>query len=189
MGASHNEDVFVMRNERYDSVAIALHWLIAVLIVANIAIAWSLDLFDHHSPEHDRVLTIHKSVGTTVLLLAALRLAWRWTHPAPSLPLAMPAWQQLAARASHLLLYLVMFVMPVTGLIDSAAFSEPVRYFFLFDLPVVIAHNEPLGHAAFAVHQATALILYGLLLVHAGAALYHHYFMKDDVLRRMLPGK
>jgi len=75
-----------MRPERYDGIAILFHWLIATLIVINIGLAWSLDNFDHHSPEHDRILTVHKSIGATILLLAVLRLAWRWTHPTPALP-------------------------------------------------------------------------------------------------------
>ena len=78
--------------------------------------------------------------------------------------------------------------MPVSGLTDAAAFSEPVHYFFLFDLPALTGHDEPLGHIAFAVHQTSALILYALLLIHAAAALHHHYVLKDGILRRMLPG-
>jgi cytochrome b561 len=172
---------------RYDGVAILFHWTVAVLIIANIGLAWSLDSFDHHDPVHDRILTIHKSIGTTVLFLAALRLAWRWIHPAPALPETMPRWKRIVARTDQVLLYLVLFVMPLSGLIDAGAFSQPVQYFFLFDLPAPIGHNEPVGHVAFAVHQTSALILYGLLLIHAGAALHHHYVLNDGILRRMLP--
>jgi cytochrome b561 len=130
---------------------------------------------------------MHKSIGTTVLLLAALRLIWRWIHPAPALPETMPRWKRIAAHADQVLLYAVLFIMPLSGLIDAGAFSEPVHYFFLFDLPALTSHDEPLGHAAFAVHKITALILYGLLLAHAGAALHHHYVLKDGILGRMLP--
>jgi cytochrome b561 len=172
---------------RYDGVAILFHWLIAALIVANVVLAWSLDDFDHHDPIHQKLLTIHKSIGVSVLALAAARLAWRWTHPAPPLPETMPRWQRIAAQADQGLLYAVMFVMPLSGLIDAGAFSEPVHYFFLFDLPGLGSHNEALGHIAFAVHQLTALILYGLLLIHTGAALRHHFVLKDGILRRMLP--
>jgi len=179
----------MVRAERYDSVAIALHWAIALLILANIGIAWSLGSFDRHSPMHDQVLTMHKSVGTTVLLLAVLRLLWRWSHPAPPLPAFVPNWQRRAALAGHALLYAMMFVMPTSGLLDSAAFSETVHYFFLVDIPPFMGHDEHFGHAAFAVHKLTALLLYALLLAHAGAALFHHYVRKDDVLRRMLPGR
>jgi cytochrome b561 len=175
------------RAERYDQVAIWFHWLIAALIVINVGLAWSLDSFDHHSPEHDRLLTIHKSIGATILLLAVVRLAWRWMHPAPALPETLPRWQRIAARLDQALLYALLFVMPLSGLIDAGAFSQPVHYFFLFDLPAVMGHDEPLGHIAFAVHQASALVLYGLLLIHAGAALHHHYLRKDGILRRMLP--
>ena len=172
---------------RYDGIAILFHWLVAVLIIANIGLAWSLDSFDHHSPEHDRILTIHKSIGTTVLLLAVPRLIWRWMHPAPPLPETIPRWKRIAARTDQALLFAVLFIMPLSGLIDAGAFSQPVHYFFLFDLPALTGHDEPLGHIAFAIHQLCALILYGLLLVHAGAALHHHYVLKDGILRRMLP--
>ena len=173
--------------ERYDGVAILFHWLVALLIIANIGLAWSLGSFDRHSLAHDQILTIHKSIGTTILALGVLRLTWRWVHPAPPLPTTLPRWQRVIALATHGLLYALIFVMPLSGLIDAAAFTQPVHYFFLFDLPTLIAHNEPLGHAAFAVHKVSALLLYALLLTHAGAALYHHYVLKDDILRRMLP--
>jgi cytochrome b561 len=172
---------------RYDGIAILFHWLVAALIVINIGLAWSLDNFDHHSPEHDRILTVHKSIGATILLLAVLRLIWRWTHPAPALPDTMPRWKRIAARTDQALLYAMMLIMPLSGLIDAGAFSQPVHYFFLFDLPALTGHDEPLGHIAFAVHQTSALILYALLLLHAGAALHHHYVLKDGILRRMLP--
>ncbi len=176
-----------MPADRYDGVAILLHWLIAALIIANIGLAWSLDNWDHHDPIHQTLLTVHKSIGTTVLLLTVFRLAWRWAHPAPPLPETLPRLQRIVALVTHGLLYALLFVMPLTGLIDAAAFTEPVNYFFLFKLPTVIAHNEPLGHAAFAVHQLSALLLYALLLAHAGAALFHHYWLKDGILRRILP--
>jgi cytochrome b561 len=176
-----------MRTERYDTLAIFFHWTVAVLIVGNVLIAWSLDNFDRHDPVRDTILTVHKSIGATVLLMAVLRLIWRWTHPAPPMPEAMPRWKRIAAQTDQALLYAVMFVMSLTGLIDAGAFSQPVHFFFLFDLPPLVGHDEPLGHAAFAVHKATAVILYALLLLHAGAALHHHYVLKDGILRRMLP--
>ena len=173
--------------ERYDTIAILFHWLVAILILANIALAWSLDSFDHHSPVHDRILTVHRSVGTTILLLAVIRLAWRLTHPAPPLPESIAPWRRIAARIDQGLLYALLFIMPLSGLIDAGAFSQPVHYFFLFDLPPLIGHDEPLGHIAFAVHKAAVLALYGLLLLHAAAALHHHYVLKDGSLRRILP--
>jgi cytochrome b561 len=173
--------------DRYDTIAILFHWLVAILIVANVALAWSLDSFDHHSPIHDRILTVHKSIGTTILLLAVFRLAWRWTHPAPPLPVSMSQWRRIAARVDQGLLYALLFIMPVSGLIDASAFSQPVHYFFLFDLPPLTVHDEPVGHAAFAVHKVSALALYALLLLHAAAALQHHYVLKDGILKRILP--
>jgi len=177
----------VARATRYGGTAIFLHWTIALLIAGNIALAWWLGLLDQHDPLVEPLLTIHKSIGTTVLVLAASRFGWRLTHAAPPLPLALPGWQRGIARLTHALLYVLMVVMPVSGLIDAVAFTQPVHYFFLFDLPTVIAHNEPLGHAAFAVHKAGAIALYLLLAAHAGAALFHHYVLKDGILLRMLP--
>lgn len=175
------------RPERFDALAILFHWLVAVLIVVNVALAWSLDNFDHHDPVHNAILSVHKSIGVVVLVLAVVRLIWRWTHPAPLLPEAMPRWMRLAAQADQVLLYAILFVMPITGLIDAGGFSEPVNFFFLFELPPLIGHDEPLGHAAMAVHKGAALVLYALLLLHSGAALFHHYVLKDQILQRMLP--
>jgi cytochrome b561 len=172
---------------RYDTPAIWFHWAIAGLIVVNIVLAWSLDYFGHDSPQHEQILTVHKSIGATVLVLAVLRLAWRWIHPAPPLPDMLPRWQKIAARLDQGLLYALLFVMPLTGLIDAGAFSQPVHYFFLFDLPPFSGHNEPLGHFVFAIHKIGAVALYALLLLHSAAALYHHYVLKDGILRRMLP--
>jgi len=173
--------------QRYDTVAILFHWTVAIMIVVNVCLAWTLGSVDRHSGAHDQILTIHKSIGTTIFVLAVLRLAWRWWHPAPSLPGTIASWQRFTTLFVQGLLYAVLVIMPLSGLIDAAAFSQPVHFFYLFDLPTVIRHNEPLGHLAFGVHKTAALALYAALFVHAAAALHHHYVLKDDILLGMLP--
>jgi len=176
------------RPQRFTGVAIFLHWAIAILVLAAIGVAWAaLRRGDMHSLAAEPLVTIHRSLGTTILVLAVIRLTWRWTHPAPPLPTTLRPWQRTVARASHGLLYLLLFLMPVTGLIDAAAFREPVHYFFLFTLPLIGSPSEHFGHAAFRVHAATSFLIYALVLLHSAAALYHHYVLKDGTLRRMLP--
>jgi len=171
--------------EQYDSVQIALHWLIALLIFAAILLIWIVG----ELPKGDLRTTLfflHRSCGVTVLVLAVLRLAWRLVRGAPPPPADLPSWQRGAAVATHWLLYALIFVMPVTGFISSAAQGHAVSFFFLFDLPL-LPEDKSLAKTAEAIHVTLQWVVYALILVHTGAALRHHFALRDDVLRRMLP--
>ena len=174
-------------NERYDSVQIALHWLISALIVAAIGLIWTVNAL----PKGDLQTTLfflHRSCGVTILALAVLRLAWRLSRSVPPPPATLPAWQQLAATATHWLLYALIIIMPITGYLSSALLGHPVTVFFLFDLPPLGEH-KPYADIAGAIHVTLQWAVYGLIALHAGAALRHHFVLRDGVLRRMLPGR
>jgi cytochrome b561 len=171
--------------ERYDSVQIALHWLTAAFIVAAIGLIWTVNSL----PKGDLRTTLfflHRSCGVTILTLTVLRLAWRLGHHVPPPPAALPVWQQLAAVATHWLLYGLLLVMPVTGYLSSALRGHSVSVFFLFDLPA-LGDDTPFAEAAGAIHETLQWAVYGLILLHAAAALRHHLVLRDSVLRRMLP--
>lgn len=162
------------------------HWLVAALIFVQIvlglaAVSWPL------SPAKLNLFVWHKSIGMTVLLLVALRLLWRLTHSAPALPQDMPAWERLAARASHLLLYLAMIGLPLSGWVISAASGIPFRIFGTMPLPEIVAVDKQTAEIATQAHHALIYVLVILLVAHIGAALRHHYVKRNDVLRRMLP--
>jgi len=181
--------------QRYTTVAIALHWAIAAAIVFQLG----LGLYMTRLPEGEvmRVFTLyqlHKSVGVSILLLSLLRLAWRMTHPAPPLPDGMKPWERSAARATHWGFYVIMLGMPLTGwaLVSVAPLNIPTVLFKTVPwphLPIRGWFADPkAGEALFdAIHTGMAVLAMGLLALHVGAALKHHFIARDDVLARMLP--
>ncbi len=178
---------------RYDTIAIGLHWLIAAFILLNIAIGLSLDDLPK-GPEKMAVLDFHKSVGVTVLGLSLLRLVWRLMHPFLPLPADMPAPMKLAARGAHVLLYVLMIGLPLSGLLLTSAAGRHFPYFGLFDFPLIGGFGGMDGPARKALtggfdatHVFLAWSMIVVLVLHILAALYHGFVRKDGVLGRMLP--
>lgn len=171
--------------DRYDNVAIAAHWLLALLIAANFALgAYMSDL--PISPQRLRLFNWHKWTGITVLALSTLRLAWRLGHaPPPDVP--MPRWQRRAARALHAALYLLFFAVPLAGWAYSSAAGFPVVWLGVLPLPDWVPVDRALAEALKALHGALAKLLALLVLGHVAAALKHHYLDRDGLLRRMRP--
>jgi cytochrome b561 len=174
------------RPERYSTTAIVLHWLIAVAVAAQIAFGWWM-LQVPKDPVGPRVnaFNLHKSIGLTLLLLVAIRLAWRATHRPPALP-PMPAWQAFAARVNHGLLYACLLVQPLSGYVGSAVSGYPVRYFGML-LPAWAPKNIPLKELLSIVHFASSWILVAAITVHVAAALKHQFVDRDRLLLRMWP--
>lgn len=171
---------------RYGNTAIALHWLIALLIFAG----WSLGAYMTDlklSPEKLKLYSWHKWIGITVLLLACLRAAWRVTHAPPPVNLAHPRWQRLAASLTHRMLYVLLFALPLSGWTFSSASGYPVKYLGLIPLPDLVGKNKALAETLGEVHELLAGLLALIVLVHVAAALQHHFFHRDDTLARMLP--
>ncbi|HUB88826.1 MAG TPA: cytochrome b, partial [Dyella sp.] len=132
------------------------------------------------------IYALHKSIGLTVLGLFALRLAWRLYDGAPP-DEPMPRWQRNMAHATHALLYLFILAMPLSGWLFNSLHGYPLQWFKLFNLPPLAAKNDALSHLAGEVHEWLFYLLLVVLAGHAGAALKHHFFDRDNVLRRMLP--
>ncbi len=171
---------------RYGALAQFFHWITVALVIALIVIAaYMTDL--PLGPEKIQVYNLHKSLGVTVLALTLLRLVWRWLSPPPALPAGLAGWERLAAQASHLLLYLLLFAQPLTGIVHSWSANFPVVIFGALTLPNLTGPNPGLKEILEETHHLMGWALCGLFLIHAGAALRHHYQLKDDVLRRMLP--
>ena len=174
--------------KRFGTVAIALHWVIAIAIAGSLILAWyfmDLDTGD----ERTALLAVHKSVGTAILGLAALRLGWRAFHPAPEYQTPPPAWQRWAAQATHGLLYVLMVLMPVTGYVSEAARARETDFFGLFDIPRLVPLDRELAIYAKAAHNYTQYALYALIAAHVAAALYHQFILRDRLLERMWPRK
>lgn len=175
-------------DQKFGPVAIFLHWAIAACIVLSVAFGL-ISGFADTAEVTQATLAIHQSVGVTIFALAVVRVAWRLTHPAPPLLPSTPKSQKIAAAATHATLYVILFALPVTGYVGLAARGRPITIFGLFDLPNVIARSLKTSAAFQNVHNNLQYFLYGLLVLHIGAALYHQFVMKDGLLSRMWPRK
>ncbi|TAA27059.1 cytochrome b [Pseudoxanthomonas winnipegensis] len=173
--------------QRWGAVSQTLHWLILLLLLVLCVVGLTLDDLPR-TPKYFWIYTAHKSLGITVLVLVALRLAWRLYAGAPPPVPGTPRWQHAIATLTHVLLYAVMFAMPLSGwLYDSASGLRPFKFFGLFDMPKLVAPDEHLRHLAHSAHEWGLYVLIVLVVLHAGAALYHHLFQGDATLARMLP--
>jgi cytochrome b561 len=174
---------------RYTATAIALHWLVAIAIVANLALGLTMVEIQGITPTKIRMVNWHKWLGVSILLLVTIRALWRLGHRPPPLPAALPGWQRAVAGLTHGGLYVLMFAIPLTGYFFSLAAGYPVVFLGLVKLPVLMAPDPELKEILGEAHELLSWALIALLLLHVGAALKHHLIDRDDVLRRMLPGR
>lgn len=183
-----------MNERRYSHPAIALHWLVAIGIIGNIALAWSWDWLADDSVRP--AIDLHKSVGITVLGLAILRLLWRIGHRPPPLPGSYKPWETRLSHITHILLYVVIFAMPLSGwIMDSAwkdAATHPMQLFGLFEWPRIgfIMALDPVTkesvHDIFGeAHDVIGKIVYALFVLHVAGALKHQFVDGRRELQRM----
>jgi len=171
---------------RYSALAKLFHWVIAGLIVIQFVLARmaeDLPLGAHKLA----LLARHKSFGMTVLMLAILRLLWRLKNPPPELPAGMTPLERTLARGTHIVFYVLLFTMPLTGWTMSSAKNYSVSWFGLFTWPNLIAKNESAFNFLKATHDTLSNVLFAVAVLHILAALKHHFWNRDNVLLRMLP--
>jgi cytochrome b561/polyisoprenoid-binding protein YceI len=172
--------------ERWGSLSQLLHWLIVALIAVQAALGLT-GLLLPLGVEKLAVLARHKSIGITILGLAVLRLLWRWLNPTPPLPSNLKPHERFLARFTHAALYVLLFALPLTGWIMSSARGFPVSWFDLFQLPDLVPKSGTLYHAMVTTHAVLASALAVTVALHVAGALKHHFVLRDDTLRRMLP--
>ncbi len=179
---------------RYSAVAIVLHWIVAILIIANITLGWAANVVadDYVRP----LIDTHKSIGITVLGLVIMRLLWRLSHVPPPLPTGYAAWERRASHITHALFYVLMFAVPIMGWMHDSAWkaapTHPMRWFNLFEWPRMgfIMQLEP-GlkeslHTLFGrIHASLGFFLAALVLLHVVAALKHQFIDRERELQRM----
>ncbi len=168
----------------YTPVAKGLHWLMAVLILGLLVLGLYMSGLPL-SPQKLELYSWHKWAGVTVFLLVWLRLAWRLTHRPPALPDTLAPVMRLAAHAGHGLLYVLMVAIPLSGWLMSSAKGFQTVWFGVLPIPDLLPKDKALGDALQQAHQALNLLLMLTLAGHLGAALWHHFVLKDDTLRRM----
>lgn len=174
-----------LSTDRYGRIAMALHWLLALLLPIQVALGWYM-LSIEDQPGGEWYFVLHISVGLTIAALVALRLVRRIGHAPHPLPASMARWEVKSARASHLLLYLTMVLLPVTGYLGASVSGDPVSYFGL-PLPGWSAKNDALKELFFGAHSVIAWMLVVLVAVHALGAVKHLVKDKDGVFWRMWP--
>jgi cytochrome b561 len=169
--------------QRYSPTAIAIHWLHAVLIIGLLVLGYIMvDL--PKGPQRTNLIALHKSLGFCAILLFMLRLGWRYHRPPP--PSLSSGWQHLLAEATHHLLYLLLAVVPLAGYVSSSFSKFPLKF---FGWPVFKAGwpDDGIHDLLGPLHQYSAYLLAGLLVLHVAGALYHAV-LRDGTLSRMLPG-
>jgi cytochrome b561 len=169
--------------DRWGAVSVGLHWLIAAAVLVMIV----LGVYMKGLPigaDKIKLYALHKSIGISILALMTLRLAWRLVAGRPRLP-PMPDWQRIASRISHVLLYLSLFTIPISGWVMNSAANFPLRWFDLFSLPAIAEPSRELREIAGQVHGAAVVTLLLILALHIGASMKHHYIDRDNVLRSM----
>jgi cytochrome b561 len=175
--------------QRYTNVAIAFHWLIALMIIGAFTMGLVMTDIPGLTPTKLKYYSWHKWAGVTILALATLRLLWRLTHPAPAYPASMPNWQKSGANALHGLLYVLMFAVPLSGYFYTLSAGFPVVYFGLFELPVLIGKSEELKPVLKGVHFWLNMLMAGCVGMHVAAALKHHFIDRDGIIKRMMPSR
>ena len=172
---------------RYGLVAQFLHWAVVVGIVLQYVWIWRIENTDSIRAEFN-LITTHKSIGMTVLGLVLIRLAWRAMVKPPAPPPGMRKWEINAANLTHILLYLMILLMPLTGWMYTSAAGFGAEFWGLLDIPDFVPTGERLEQFMQRAHALLGIALPVIVAVHVFAALRHHFILKDDVLKRMFPG-
>ncbi len=176
---------------RYDRVAIALHWLLALMLVTSFGVGLYMTELPM-SPTRLRVYNWHKWAGVTILALSALRLGWRLTHRPPVLPAAVEAamagWRRQVFRGTHRFLYVLFFAVPLAGWAYSSALGFPIVWFGVLPLPDFVPVDKALAEGVLRpLHVGSAFTLAGMVLLHVGATLKHQFVDRDGLMARMWP--
>ena len=180
------------QSQYYTRTAQVLHWVMALIFI----VAWGIGFYSGNFLSYDAdgsfkgdVITLHKNIATTIIFLVLIRMFWRYTHPVPKLPDTMSPLMQKLAHVGHLMLYLILLALPITGCLFSWSAGHPVPVLYLFEIPRLVQDNPELLAIVKPLHIYLSWFA-GLLIVgHAAAALKHHFIDKDNVLLSMLKQK
>jgi len=170
----------------FDQATRLMHWLTAGLMLLVFVFAFSIDLATSRA-SHTAFLQLHRSVGLTVWIVTLLRLAWRQFAEYPDWPSNLSQTMRVAAMATEYSLYALLLTQPILGLLQTSAHGDQVNLFFIGQLPALIQKNRLLAQQLLMVHRAVGFSLLGLIALHMSAALFHHFWRRDDTLTAMLP--
>ena len=174
------------RTDHYPATSKLLHWLVAICVLTTAPVAITMTLIGK-GPTQDMLYNFHKSLGVLILVLMILRLINRLIAGAPIADPGIEPWQKTVSSVMHTSLYVLLLAMPVVGAIANSAYGAPTPFFGLFNLPTIVEKNDALATQLFAVHRWVGWLVILIVLMHIGAALYHYFIRRDNVLQRMLP--
>ena len=170
----------------FDRTTRLMHWLTAGLMLLVFVLAFSIDIATSR-PSHMAFLQLHRSIGLTIWVLTMGRFVWRCFAKYPNWPSDMSRPMQIIAIASEYALYALLLTQPILGLLQTNAHGDQVNLYFIGQLPALIEKNHQLAQQLLGVHKAVGFSLLGLIALHACAALFHHFWRRDDTLTAMLP--
>lgn len=171
---------------KYSTVAIILHWTIAILIIGNIAGAMLTEGLAKET--RGFIMGLHKSFGIVVLFLAVIRIGWRLTHRPPAKPDSLAAWEVMSARLVHVLFYVLMILVPLSGWVWMSAGGKPIDMFGLFNMPILpVEPSKELSDVMHERHETLGLAMLALVLLHILGALKHQYLDRMPFIQRMWP--
>jgi cytochrome b561 len=172
--------------ESYGLVAVILHWLVALTVFGMFALGlWMVEL-TYYDPLYRTAPWVHKSIGVLLFATVLLRVLWRQVNPRPRPLDGHSRAERLAAGAAHLLLYLLLFAVMISGYLISTADGKPIDVFGWFSVPATLTGIDNQEDIAGEIHLVLAIILVSLAGVHALAALKHHFIDRDRTLLRIL---
>lgn len=175
-----------LQKNRYSTLMISMHWLMAIVIIATYVAINLKGLFPKGSEPREAVKALHFMLGLTVLMLIFVRIYGRSLHAVPKIYPPLKAWQAVSSKIAHLLLYAFMIAMPILGWLILSAAGKPIPFFGL-TLPALIAENKETAKSIKEIHETIGTLGYYLIGLHLLAALFHHFKQKDNTLIRMLP--
>jgi cytochrome b561 len=187
LSEDRNDAAATVSAARYDPVARSLHWLVFALVFVQFVIGWTMPAI-RRGVLPGRLINLHLSFGVLIMAVVVIRVLWRRAHPVAVAVENIAPWEQKLARATHLLLYALLLVLPILGWAAASARDWAVRVFDLVTLPRLVPPEAKIGFLAGDVHVVLSYVLLGLIGLHVGAALYHYFVRHDRVLQRMLAG-
>ncbi|WP_374709886.1 cytochrome b [Paraburkholderia sp. DD10] len=181
---SDQADLFRPYTAGYDGVAKFLHWLVVLLISAQFVIGWTMPEI-HKDTRPDGLIAWHLGVGATLIAAVALRIVWRLTHsPAPA---DVSPSLRIVSNVTHGLLYLALVIVPVLGWANASSRDWLIKLFGVLPYPAIAPVGSPVAHEMGDIHGVLAWVLFALIVLHVGGALFHRFVLKDRVMQRMLP--
>jgi len=169
----------------YGLVSKLFHWCVSLIIIGLLIVGFTMTSMEPSADKWE-LYSMHKATGVVVLSLVSLRFLWRLINVKLDLPADLPSWQKSASRVTHYLLYVFMFLMPISGVLMSVLGGHEVNVFSLFTIPAAEEKSVSLAQFFNNIHGISAFIFVGLISLHIAAGLYHHFVRKDNILNRMI---